>query len=308
MSGRRPAKRRQTNEAGSSQGFDQRRFISQEAENYHNERLLSRAMVRERGIQRVDDIAQRRHWEDFLNNPGVANKTLVREFYANLRFTDQQRPTVIVRGKNINFSARTINSLFDTPSIDTPGELQEFLEDHPPLDIICELICREIPQWTLSLTRERAIMIYAILTDVPFDIGHFLHRSILKSAMGGLTVGLYHPSLITKLCARAGLERQPGDELLQPDSMIHADHRPPKQAGAPVQPRQRQPPPAPRLEARVDRLADEVHQLQLQQQHHFSYQQQWWALWADQMNIPMSSRLHYPPNEPAEPSPNMGDD
>ncbi|PIM97902.1 hypothetical protein CDL12_29623 [Handroanthus impetiginosus] len=208
---------------------------------------------------------------------------------------------VIVRGKNINFSTRTINSLFGIPSIDTLGEVQEFLEDHPPLDTICKLICRDYPQWTLSrlnepihfprttlifaadnwlrfvsarllpsshtseVTRERAVMIYVILTDVPFDIDHFLHRSILKSAMGGLTVGLYHPSLITELC----------DKLLQPDSMIRANRRPPKQAGAPVQPRQRQPPPVPGLEARVDRLADEVHQLQLQQEQQFSYQQQW---------------------------------
>ncbi|PIN26253.1 hypothetical protein CDL12_00998 [Handroanthus impetiginosus] len=295
MSGRRPAKRKQTHKASSSQGFDQQRFISQEVESYHNERLLSRAMVRERGIQGVDAIAQRHHWEEFVNAPGVANKTLVREFYANLRFTDPQRHTVMVRGKNINFSARTINSLFGTPSIDTPGEVQEFLEDHPSLDTI--------------LTRERAVMIYAILTNVPFDIGRFLHRSILKSAMGDLTMGLYHSSLITELCARVGLERQPGDELLQPDSMIRADCWPARQAEAPVQPRPRQPPPAPGLETRVDRLVDEVHQLQLQQEQHFLYQQQWWALWADQMNIPMSSRSHYPPNDPSEPPPaDMGDE
>ncbi|PIN26667.1 hypothetical protein CDL12_00576 [Handroanthus impetiginosus] len=215
----------------------------------------------------------------------------------------------MVRGKNINFSARTINSLFGTPSIDTPGEVQEFLEDHPPLDTICDLIsdnwlrfvsARLLPSsHTSEVTRERAVMIYAILTNVPFDIGRFLHRSILKSAMGGLTMGLYHPSLITELCARAGLERQPADELLQPDSMIPE---------APVQPRPLQPPPAPGLEARVDRLADEVHKLQLQQEQQFSYQQQWWALWADQMNIPMSSRPHYPSGEPDEPPPDMGDE
>ncbi|PIM99625.1 hypothetical protein CDL12_27881 [Handroanthus impetiginosus] len=234
MSGRRPAKHRQTNEVGTCQGFDQRWFISQEAESYHNERLLSRAMVRERETL----------LGGFLNDPGVANKTLVREFYANLRFTDRQRHTMIVRGKNINFSARTINSLFGIPSIDTPGEVQEFLEDHPPLDTICELICRDNPQWTLSrlnepihfprtiltfaadnwlrfvsarllpfshtseVTREHAVMIYAIVIDVPFDIGHFLHKSILKSAMAALG-----------------------------------------------------------LEERVDRLADEVHQLQPQQEH-----------------------------------------
>ncbi|PIN25370.1 hypothetical protein CDL12_01893 [Handroanthus impetiginosus] len=117
------------------------------------------------------------------------------------------------RGKNINFSARTINSLFGTSSNDTPGELQEFLEDHPSLDTICELICWDDPQWMLSclnepihfsrtkltfvannwlrfvsarlippshtseVMRERAIMIFAILTDVPFDVDRFLHNS-----------------------------------------------------------------------------------------------------------------------------------
>ncbi|PIN12196.1 hypothetical protein CDL12_15198 [Handroanthus impetiginosus] len=233
-------------------------------------------MVRERGIQGVDDIAKRRHWEDFINEPGVANKTLVRKFYANLRFTDQQRHTVM----------RTI----------------------PCLDTICELICRDDPQWTLSrlnepiyfsrtkltfatdnwlqfisarllpsshtseVTRERAVMIFAILTDVPFNIGCFLHKSIWKSAMGGLTVGLYHPSLITELCA-------------------------PRRARAPVQPRQRQPSQA-GLEEWVDRLADEL-----------AYQQKWWALWADQMHIPMSNCPCYPSDEPAKPSPtDMGDE
>ncbi|PIM97284.1 hypothetical protein CDL12_30247 [Handroanthus impetiginosus] len=176
----------------------------------------------------------------------------------------------MVRGKNINFSARTINSLFRTPSIDTPGEVQEFLEDNP--------------RWTPFATS---------------FVGR-THRCNGRSH--------HHPSLITKLCARAGLERQPGDELLQPDSMIRADRQPPRQAEALVQPRPRQPPPVPGLEAQVDRLTDEVHQLQLQQQQHFSYQQQWWALWAYQMNIPMSSCPHYPPNEPAEPPPDMGDD
>ncbi|PIN20751.1 hypothetical protein CDL12_06558 [Handroanthus impetiginosus] len=117
----------------------------------------------------------------------------------------------MVKGKNINFFARTINSLFGTPSIDTPGEVQEFLEDHSPLDTICELISdnwlrfvstRLLPSsHTFEVMRERAVMIYAILTDVPLDIGRFLHKSIWKSALGGLIVGLYHPSLITELCA-----------------------------------------------------------------------------------------------------------
>ncbi|PIN23088.1 hypothetical protein CDL12_04192 [Handroanthus impetiginosus] len=223
----------------------------------------------------------------------------------------------MVRGKNINFSTRAINSLFGTPSINTPGELQEFLKDHPPLDTICELICRDDPQWMLShlnepihfsLTRERVVMIFAILTDFPLNIGRFLHKSIWKSVLGGLIIGLYHPSLINELCTCAGLERQPGDGLLQPDSMTRANRRSAGPAKAPVQPRQRQPPQV-GLEKMVDRLADEVHHLQLQQEQQFAYQQQWWALWADQMHIPMNNYPRYPLDEPAEPSlADMGDE
>ncbi|PIM97997.1 hypothetical protein CDL12_29526 [Handroanthus impetiginosus] len=164
----------------------------------------------------------------------------------------------MVRGKSVNCFARTINTL---------GKLQEFLEDHPLLNTICELICKDDPQWTLShlnelihfsrtkltivahhwlgfvsarllstthtfkVIKKRAMMIFAILTDIPFDIGRFLHRSIWKSAMGGLSIGLCHPSLITALCAQA--------------------------AG---------------LDERVDKLADEVHQLQLRQDQQFAHQ------------------------------------
>ncbi|PIN20700.1 hypothetical protein CDL12_06612 [Handroanthus impetiginosus] len=257
MSGRRSSKRRQTDIASTSQGFDQRQLIGQEAADYYIGRLLDKALIRKRVVKDIDEIVERCHWEEFINDPRVANKTLLREFYANLKFTNQQHHAITVRGKSVNFSTRTINSLFGTPSINTHEELQEFLEDNPPLDTICKLICRDDPQWTMSqsispipITKKHAMMIFAILTDVAFDIGRFLHRSIWKSAMDGLSIGLYHPSLITTLCARAGLERQLGDELLQPDSMI---------AG---------------LEERVDRLADEVHQLQLRQEQQFAHQQQ----------------------------------
>ncbi|PIN22252.1 hypothetical protein CDL12_05040 [Handroanthus impetiginosus] len=139
------------------------------------------------------------------------------------------------------------------------------MEDHTPLDTICEVICRDDPQWTLSRLNELipfsrtkltiedcAVMIYAILTNVPFDIARFWHRSFWKSVMGGLSIGLYHPSLIIALCAKAGLERQLGDEMLQSESM---------------------------------------------------------RLWANQMNIPMSSCPHHQPDEPTEPPPvDIGDD
>ncbi|PIN16581.1 hypothetical protein CDL12_10766 [Handroanthus impetiginosus] len=212
MSGRRSAKRGKTDIASTSHGHDQQWFISQEAKDYYNGRLLDKAVL-----------------------------TIVADNW--LRF----------------ISGRLLPT-----------------------------------KHTFEVTRERAVMSFAILTDVPFDIGHFLHKSIWKSAMGGLTVGLYHPSLIIALCARAGLERQPRDELLPPNKIIR--------------PCQKQPP-APGLEEWVDRLADEVHQLQLQQEQQFAYQQQWWTLWADQMHIPMSSHPHYPSDEPADPPrADMGDE
>ncbi|PIN04143.1 hypothetical protein CDL12_23323 [Handroanthus impetiginosus] len=283
MSSRCSAKRRQTDVASTSQGFDQQRFISREAENYYNERLLDRTMVREGGIQKVDEIAKRHHWEDFVNDSGVANKTLVRVCQYEIH-------------RSATSHGHAINSLFGTLAINTPKELQEFLEDHLRLDTICKLICRDNPQWTLSrlnepihfsrtklttatnnwlrfisalllltthtseVTRERAVMTFAILTDVPFDIDCFLDKSILNN------------------------------ELLQPDSMIRAYHRLAGRGRAPIQPCQQQPP-----QAGLEEW--------LQQEQQFAYQQQWWALWADQMHIPMSNCPRYPPDEPIEPLP-----
>ncbi|PIN08787.1 hypothetical protein CDL12_18642 [Handroanthus impetiginosus] len=221
MSGRRSTKRRKTDVASTSQGHDQRRFISQEAEDYYDGRLLDRAMFRERGIQDVDDIVERHHWEDFIADPGWTLSRL---------------------NEPIHFSRTKLTVVAD--------------------NWLRFISARILPtKHTSKVTRERAVMIFAILTDVPFDIGRFLHKSIWKSAMAGLTVGLYHSSLITELCARAGLERQLDDELLKPDSMIRADRRP------------------------------------------------WWALWADQVHIPMSNCPHYPPDKLAErPPTDMGDE
>ncbi|PIN05057.1 hypothetical protein CDL12_22406 [Handroanthus impetiginosus] len=247
MLGRRTSKRRQTNIASSSQDFDRRQFISQEVEDYYNGRLADKAAIRERGIQGVDEIAK-----------------ILREFYANLKFTDQRHYVVLVRtlsrlNKPIHF--------FHTKLTVAADHWLRFIST------------RLLPTThTSDITKERAVMIFAILTDVPFDIGRFLHRSIWNSAMGGLTVGLYHPSLII-----------PGNELLQLDSMISVNRRPAGRARALVQPHQRQPP-ALGFEERVYRLMDE-----------FAYQQQLWALWANQMNILMSSRPHYPPDELAGP-------
>ncbi|PIN23820.1 hypothetical protein CDL12_03455 [Handroanthus impetiginosus] len=343
MSGRRVSKRRHAGEGPSAPSYDHRRFISKEAENYHNAIVLKRKLVKERGLVGYEEIMHQRHWEEYMAKSGVGNKTLVREFYANLRFTDHYHQTVTVRGADVDFSAETINGLFGTPQINEPNEYNEFAKEPPTLQTISEIICTGPPEWVQSaynepvgiprtfltheawdwlrfinarlypsshsskVNKDRAIILYAIFTDVPLDVGRYIHDAIRKSARGGLSVSLYFPNLITTLCEREGIVNQPGDELIQPDTTINEENRAPPPP--PAQRRQRRPR-EPGMEDRMSRVEDGLRNLQLQHERHMLEhqrlrveQRQCWTALYDHLQVPPDRRPQFAPDEPEEPAP-----
>ncbi|PIN18302.1 hypothetical protein CDL12_09029 [Handroanthus impetiginosus] len=278
-----------------------------------------------------------------MAKPRVGNKTLVREFYANIKFTNHYHTTVTVRGVGVDFSAETINNFFGTPTINAPNEYSEFAKEPPSLQTISEVICTSPPEWVRSaynepvgiprsfltheawdwlrfinarlypsshsseVNKDRAIILYAILTSVPLDIGRYIHDAIKKSARGGLSVSLYFPNLITALCEREGLVNQPGDELIQPDTTINDENRAPPPP--PAHPRQRHP----RVLGVEDRMAhveDRLRNLQLQHERHILEhqrlrleQRQCWTALYDHLQVPPDRRPHFAPDEPDEPAP-----
>ena len=65
-----------------------------------------------------------------------------------------------------------------------------------------------------NVTKDRAILIYCILSGKTIDIGSILHASMLLSPRG-VSIGLYFPFFITALCGRAGVTWGPNEEVIQ---------------------------------------------------------------------------------------------
>ena len=90
--------------------------------------LKDRTVIFERGIQldslsdtSIPRIVRNHKWENFVQNPGVANLTLVREFLASMiprYFTSGG--AVMVRGVQVQVSEDRINNLFGTDPVPQP--------------------------------------------------------------------------------------------------------------------------------------------------------------------------------------------
>ncbi|PIN17588.1 hypothetical protein CDL12_09769 [Handroanthus impetiginosus] len=343
MSGRRASKRRQAGEGPSAPSFDNRRFVSQAAEDHHNTNVLKRRFVKERGLAGHEEIMHQRHWEAFMAKPEAGNKTLVREFYANVKFNSLDDRRALVRGATITFSSSAINHLLGAPIVDEPNDFKAFIQHPLSWETISKVICATPPDWVLNVynepvgilhssltneawdwlrfinarlypssylsevSKERAVLLYAILTGVPLDIGRYINGAIFKSARGGKTVSLFFPSLITALCHREGLENLPGDELIQPNTTINEENRAPPPPPPPAHRRQRRPREL-GLDDRLTHVEEGLHNLQLQHQRHMVEhqrlrleQRQCFAVLYDHFQIPPDRRPQFAPDEPDAP-------
>ncbi|PIN16002.1 hypothetical protein CDL12_11348 [Handroanthus impetiginosus] len=268
---------------------------------------------------------------------------MVREFYANVKFNSLNNNRVLVRGATVDFSSFAINDLLGAPIVDEPKDFEAFIQHPPSWETISEVICAAPPEWILnvhnepvgvprsSLTNEawdwlrfinaklypsshlsevskdRAILLYAIPTGVPLNIGRYINGAILKSARGGMTVSLYFPSFVTTLCRQEGLANLLGDELIQPDTTVNEENRAPPPPPPPAHRRQRRPREL-GLEDRLTHVEDGLHHLQLQHKRHLVEhqrlrleQQQCFEALYDHFQILSDRRPQFAPDEPDAP-------
>lgn len=243
----------------SSELFDRHRFVDIEASKRYHESVVKRNLIPERGLKpccsnqrEIFLIIRDQGWEDFVKQPEAAVVSLVREFYANM---DESSLSVIVRGKLVKFDHSTINRFYKLPNIDN-DEYSTYINDELNLEQVLETIGRPGAQWTMrgddplsfqtselnnlnkawlsfigaklkpvthysDVNKDRAILLYAIVTGKSIDVGRIIQQSIRHSRRASTTGGLGHPSLITALCREAGVTWQQDEELLHPKSLIH---------------------------------------------------------------------------------------
>lgn len=183
---------------------------------------------------------------------------MVREFYIN---ASPEGPAVVqVRGRSVAFGSQAINALFAKPSYEGRNYMEQGLRRYDLDEIIrslCKLgttwktndmtcerttfphsalncyygkawfnfVCANmIPTHHLSnMTKDRTILLFTIITGLDVDIGVLIHESILKAIKSATSMGLLHPSLITRLYKRAGIHWGP-EEIALP-TMFVIDHQ-----------------------------------------------------------------------------------
>lgn len=68
---------------------------------------------------------------------------------------------------------------------------------------------------TSDVQRESAVVLYALYTGMPIDVGKLIFGQLTMS-IHNASLALYFPTIVTELCARAGVHAVDEDELLPP--------------------------------------------------------------------------------------------
>ena len=174
-------------------------------------------------------MIQERGWTTFLCASPTQDSPVVREFHSNLWFWVGS--TVYVRGKWVDFSVAVINRVYNLVDDDRDAYralfqdtyyqmIMRFLtrgrgvwKRHPStFEVIAfqlkalkpipkvwyNFICATLkPSLYLStVTRDKTIMLYAIVQDIKFNVGNVIERRIIESTQGQCIGALIHPSLI----------------------------------------------------------------------------------------------------------------
>lgn len=168
------------------------------------------------------------HWRDIIKPPIDAVIPIVREFYANLRVKHESHE-VRVRGKMGSFHHKSINTLYNLPTIDDDG-YTTFKQEPVEFDELIEYLCYPGAVWKLNanrqvvnfqarflkqetsavflfitarlmptkhatdVTKERAILIYCIFKGYTVDIEKVIEASILYAVRENMNISLPYSS------------------------------------------------------------------------------------------------------------------
>ncbi|KAI3698000.1 hypothetical protein L6452_31109 [Arctium lappa] len=191
-------------------------------------------------------------WEKAIPFPGTANATLLRELYSAI--ASAKDTTVVIRGRTVNFGPRALSNSFGMPvpptcqfasilaslTVDTTREIAatlvmpQFLEklDLSKLSIQSGQLTLEASLWfqflrhnllpaahDATLSREKRVLLFCILKELPFDFGP-VALSAIRYAASRSGSWLVFPILLTRLLSAARVPSWDKDEVCKSSSRI----------------------------------------------------------------------------------------
>ena len=247
------AKRSRASEAPTP-AFDASRFANLSAAERFGSICKNRSFIKEKGFHHPDDFFRKtikaKGWRALCQPPRPAAMSVVREFYANL--ASHVLKKVRVRGVLVDFSAESINSYYGLEHI-PPGPFDQ-LREHPDYPEVIRVLTNGRGEWRINsaghavnfkakhlayipkvwhhfitsrlipttnvceVTAQRSLLNYAILQDIPFDVGQVIEDAILHNLDAKMNLG--HPFLIFGLCKQAGVPLDDNEAWLHPIKAI----------------------------------------------------------------------------------------
>ena len=157
-----------------------------------------------------------------------------------------------MRGVLVDFSAESINSYYSLEHV--PSEPFDRLHEHPDYPEVIRVLTNGRGEWKINsaghavhfkakhlafipkvwhhfitsrlipttnmceVTAKRALLNYAILQDIPFDVGQVIEDAILHNQDAKMNLG--HPFLIFGLCKKSGVPLDDNEAWLHPIKAI----------------------------------------------------------------------------------------
>ena len=214
----------------------------------------NRSFIKEKGFHHPDDFFRKtianKGWRVLCQPPRPAATSVVREFYANLASHVVKK--VRVRGMLVDFSAQSINQFYNLDPV--PPEPFDWLYERPDYLEILRVLTNRRGEWKLNseghavhfkakhlayipkvwhhfitsrlipttnvceVTAKRALLNYAIIQDIPFDVGQVIEDAILHNRDVKMNLG--HPFLIYGLCKLAGVPLEDNEAWIHPIKAI----------------------------------------------------------------------------------------
>ena len=234
-----------------------RNFISDKAAALLERSLKDRGFIAERGFKRLispfAEMLEKRRWQSLGEHKEPGYAALVKEFFANL--VDKEGKRVYVRGHWVDLSKEEINRLFSL-RVQNDGSMFKKQRKEPEHQKIVDLLTTGNGEWKgtkktpfkstairdlteeakvwfyfissvlmpskhlNTMRREEAILLYALLKGYKINVGKIIEKSILGYSESKYRVLIPHPTTITRLCIKGGVEEEWGTKETYPRAYL----------------------------------------------------------------------------------------
>ena len=234
--------------------FDITKFVNKGAADRFGTICKNKSFIKEKGFHHPNDFFRKtiatKGWRALCQPPHSASTSVVQEFYANL--ASHVIKKVRVCGVLVDFSAQSINQFYNLDPV--PHEHFDRLYKRPDYPKVIRVLTNGRGEWKLNseghavhfkakhlvyipkvwhyfitsrlilttnvceVTAKRALLNYAIIQDIPFDVGQVIEDAFLHNRDTKINLG--HLFLIYGLCKCSGVPLEDNEAWIHPIKAI----------------------------------------------------------------------------------------